>query len=69
VQQDQTGNNYVFTVVTKNNEQRVVKNMITITSEYNHEVFVSAGLKENDTLVNAGARFVKDGDQVKISKN
>ena len=69
VQQDQNGNNYVFTVVTENNEQRVVKNIITITNEYNNEVFVSAGLKENDTLVNAGARFVKDGDQVKISKN
>ncbi len=69
VQQDQNGNNYVFTVITENNQQKVVKNMITITNEYNNEVFVSAGLKENDTLVNAGARFVKDGDQVKISKN
>lgn len=69
VQQDQNGNNYVFTVFTENNEQKVAKNIITITNEYNNEVFVSAGLKENDTLVNAGARFVKDGDQVKISKN
>lgn len=69
VQQDQNGNNYVFTVVTENNEQKVAKNIITITNEYNNEVFVSTGLKENDTLVNAGARFVKDGDQVKISKN
>jgi membrane fusion protein, multidrug efflux system len=69
VQQDQNGNNYVFTVVNQNNEQKVAKNIITITNEYNHEVFVSTGLKENDTLVDAGARFVKDGDQVKISKN
>lgn len=69
VQQDQTGNNYVFTVVTENNVQKVVKNIITVANEYNHEVYVSAGLKENDTLVNAGARFVKDGDKVKISKN
>lgn len=69
VQQDQTGKNYVFTVVTENNTQKVVKNIITIANEYNHEVYVSSGLKENDTLVNAGARFVKDGDKVKISKN
>lgn len=69
VQQDQTGNNYVFTVVTENNEQKAVKNIITIAKEYNHEVYVSSGLKENDTLVNAGARFVKDGDKVKIGKN
>lgn len=69
VQQDQTGKNYVFTVVTENNTQKVVKNIITIANEYNHEVYVSSGLKENDTLVNAGARFVKDGDKVKIGKN
>lgn len=69
VQQDQNGDNYVFTVITENKEQKVVKNIITIANEYNHEVYVSSGLKENDTLVNAGARFVKDGDKVKISKN
>ncbi|MBK5208622.1 MAG: efflux RND transporter periplasmic adaptor subunit [Flavobacteriaceae bacterium] len=69
VQQDQNGNNYVFTVVAENNEQKVVKNIITVDNEYNHEVYVSAGLTANDTLVNAGARFVKEGDIVKISKN
>jgi RND family efflux transporter MFP subunit len=69
VQQDQNGKDYVFTVVSENNEQKVVKNLITAGNEYNHEIFVSAGLKETDTLVNAGARFVKEGDHVKISKN
>lgn len=69
VQQDQNGNNYVFTVIAENNEQKVVKNIITVDNEYNHEVYVSAGLTANDTLVNAGARFVKEGDIVKISKN
>ena len=68
VQQDQNGKDYVFTVVTENNTQKVIKNLITVTNEYNHEVYVSAGLKETDTLVNAGARFVKAGDQIKISK-
>ncbi|NQV76990.1 MAG: efflux RND transporter periplasmic adaptor subunit [Lutibacter sp.] len=69
VQQDQNGNDYVFTLITVNNEHKVVKNLITITNEYNHEVYVSDGLNENDTLVNAGARFVKEGDLVKISGN
>lgn len=68
VQQDQNGNNYVFTVVSENNEQKVVKNKITVANEYNHEIYISAGLTKNDTLVNAGARFVKEGDIVKISK-
>lgn len=69
VQQDQSGNNYVFTVVTENNVQKVVKNMITVGNEFNNEIYVSEGLKATDTLINAGARFVKDGDKVKIGKN
>lgn len=68
VQQDQNGNNYVFTLVAENNEQKVVKNMITVANEYNHEIYISAGLTKNDILINAGARFVKEGDIVKISK-
>jgi len=68
VQQDQNGKDYVFTIVTENNTQKVIRNLITVANEYNHEVYVSAGLKETDTLVNAGARFVKEGDQIKISK-
>ncbi|MGV8946237.1 MAG: efflux RND transporter periplasmic adaptor subunit [Lutibacter sp.] len=69
VQQDQNGNNYVFTIITENKQQKVVKNKITIDKEYNNEIYISAGLTANDTLVNAGSRFVKDGDIVKISKN
>ncbi len=68
VQQDQNGKDYVFTVVSENNTQKVIKNLITVANEYNQEVYVSAGLKQTDTLVNAGARFVKEGDQIKISK-
>ena len=69
VQQDKNGANYVFTVITENKELKVVKNIITVANEYNHEVYVNAGLKETDTLVNDGARFVKAGDKVKISQN
>lgn len=69
VQQDQYGNDYVFTIETTNNENKIVKKIITIDNEYNHEVYVGKGLTENDTLVNAGARFVKAGDIVKISNH
>ena len=68
VQQDQNGKDYVFIVTTQNNTQNVIKKLITVTNEYNNEVYVNAGLKETDTLVNAGARFVKDGEQIKINK-
>ena len=67
VQQDQNGNNYVFTTTTSNNETKVVKNIITIGKEYNNEVYISDGLSSTDTLVNAGARLVKEGDLVKTT--
>ncbi len=69
VQQDQYGNDYVFTIETTDNENKIVKKTITIENEYNHEVYVSKGLTENDTLVNAGARLVKAGDIVKIENH
>ena len=67
VQQDQNGNDYVFTIHTKNNENKVVKTLISVNKEYNHQVYVNKGLTENDTLVNEGARLIKTGDLVKIS--
>jgi membrane fusion protein (multidrug efflux system) len=67
VQKDQNGKDYVFTVKSNNEGNVVVKNLVTITKEYNHEVFVAEGLKASDTLVNSGARLVKAGDLVKIS--
>jgi RND family efflux transporter MFP subunit len=69
VQQDQNGNDYVFTVTNENNTSQIVKKMIAVEHEYNHESFVTSGLTANDTLVNAGARLVKDGDEVKVLNN
>ncbi len=67
VQQDQNGNNYVFIINATNEEKIVVKKLIDIDNEYNHEVYISNGLTENDTLINIGARLVKAGEIVKIS--
>jgi len=69
VQQDQKGNNYVYTLETKDNEKVVVKKLISVANEYKNEIFVSEGLVANDTLINAGARLVKAGDVVKIVDN
>lgn len=69
VQQDQNGNDYVFKIHIENNENKVVKTLITVNNEYNHQVYIKEGLSENDVLVNAGARLVKTGDIVKISNN
>ncbi|MBT8316734.1 MAG: efflux RND transporter periplasmic adaptor subunit [Lutibacter sp.] len=67
VQKDQNGNTYVFTLKTENGETTVAKNLISIEKEYNNEVFISKGLQENDSLINKGARIVKEGDIVKVS--
>jgi len=69
VQQDQKGNNYVYTLETKANEKVVIKKLISVANEYKNEIFVSDGLDAKDTLVNAGARLVKAGDIVKIIDN
>ncbi|MFK5958347.1 MAG: efflux RND transporter periplasmic adaptor subunit [Lutibacter sp.] len=69
VQQDQNGNDYVFTIKTENGEHTIVKNKITVAKEYNHEIYVSQGLTSNDTIVNEGARQVQAGEIVKISTN
>jgi len=69
VQQDQKGNNYVFTIKIIDNKNTIFKTPITVDKEYNHEVFVSKGLTKTDKLVNAGARIVKKGDVVRINNN
>lgn len=67
VQKDQKGDTYVFTIKTENNENKVVKSLITVAKEYNQEVYVSEGLTKDDILVDSGARIVKQGDIVKFS--
>ncbi len=67
VQQDQKGNDYVFTLKTKNNEHIIIKKLVTVFKEYNHEVFITEGLVATDTLIDKGARIVKAGDLVKIN--
>lgn len=66
VQQDQKGNDYVFTIKTKNGEHEIIKTSVKVNNEYNHNVYISEGLSDSDTIVNLGARLVKSGDIVKI---
>ena len=67
VQQDQNGDDYVFIINLKDNENVVSKKLIKAGNEYAQQIFVSEGLTAEDTLVNSGARLVKDGDVVKIN--
>ena len=66
VQQDQTGADYVYIIKNEDGQNKIVKSLITITNEYQHNVFVTEGIAENDVLANAGARLIKEGDIVEI---
>ena len=66
IQQDQKGNDYVFTIRRENGQNKVVKSLVNVVKEYDHKVFISEGLSENDTIVNAGARLVKTDETVQI---
>jgi len=66
VQQDQTGADNVYIIKNEEGQNKIVKSLITITNEYQHNVFVTEGIAENDVLANAGARLIKEGDIVEI---
>ena len=66
IQQDQTGADYVYIIKNEEGQNKIVKSLITITNEYQHNVYVTEGIAENDMLANAGARLIKEGDIVEI---
>ncbi len=66
IQKNKQDDNYVYTVSYKNSEYVVSKRLVEITKEYNQNSLIKSGLKMTDTLVNKGARIVKDGELVKI---
>jgi len=66
IQKNKNGDNFVYTVSNKNSEYVVSKTIIEISEEYNHNSLIKSGLSVNDTLINKGARIVKDGELVKI---
>ena len=69
VQQDQTGADYVFIIKNEDGQHKIVKSLVTIANEYQHNVYVTKGIAENDVLANAGARLIKEGDIVEIRTN
>ncbi len=68
VQEDQNGDNFVFVLSKHGKSYEVEKRTIKIGKEYNHQVFVENGLKAGDMLVDEGARFVINGDEVSLKK-
>lgn len=66
IQKDQIGDSYVYTVSNKNSEYLITKKLVKVANEYNNYSLIEDGLNANDTLVNMGARFIRNGEIVRI---
>jgi len=67
VQEDQDGNNFVYTIKKKNNKNMVSKTIITKGLTYNNLTLIKSGLNMNSVVVNLGARGIRDGQFVTIA--
>ncbi|MCF6213371.1 MAG: efflux RND transporter periplasmic adaptor subunit [Flavobacteriaceae bacterium] len=67
VQEDQDGNNFVYTIKKANNKNKVVKTLIKKGLTYNNKTLIKSGLNINSVVVNLGARGIKDGQFVTIA--
>ena len=70
ISENAEGQQYVYVTEIKDNNEAVAKRSIIETGKTQDDmVEITAGLKDNDILVDEGARNVKDGQTVKILTN
>ena len=68
IQQDRTGNNYVY-VLEGNSAKQVVKKMIVKPGlSYQGQTLIVEGLNGTEKYIDKGSRSVQDGDQVEVVK-
>lgn len=67
IQEDQDGNDFVYTIKKKNNKNRVSKTIVKKGLTYNNLTLIKSGLNINSIVVNLGARGIKDGQFVIIA--
>ncbi len=68
VQEDQQGKDFVYTLKKINNQYKAVKTIIKKGLTYNNITNIKSGLDFNSVVVNQGARGLKNGQFVSISK-
>jgi multidrug efflux pump subunit AcrA (membrane-fusion protein) len=66
IQKDRNGKTFVYTLESKEANYKVVKTFIKDANSYNNYSYVTEGLNIKSTLIDKGARLVKDGDIVKL---
>ncbi len=68
IQMNQKGEQYVYSIKKDSLKARVVKRILDLGKEYNNKVLITDGLKANESIVLEGGKFVKDGDEVEVTK-
>jgi RND family efflux transporter MFP subunit len=66
IQKDRNGKTFVYTLEAKEANYKVVKTFVRDSNSYNNFSYISEGLNSKSTLVDKGARLVKNGDIVKL---
>lgn len=68
VQEDQQGQNFVYTLKKINNQYQALKTIIKKGLTYNNLTHIKSGLNSNSIVVNRGSRGIKNGQFVNIVK-
>lgn len=66
IQKDRNGKTFVYTLEAKEANYKVIKTFVRDSNSYNNFSYISEGLNSKSTLVDKGARLVKNGDIVKL---
>jgi len=67
VQQDVSGNNYVYTVAEGEDGPYAQKNIVSTGESYDGEIIIETGLSKGDRIINTGARSLAPDDLIQIS--
>ena len=69
ISENANGKQYIYILENKNGNKAIAKQTIISTGKtQDDKIEVLSGLKDNDLIVNEGARSVKDGQEVKIDE-
>ena len=66
IQKDRNGKTFVYTLEAEEVNYKVIKTFVKDSNSYNNFSYISEGLNSKSTLVDKGARLVKNGDIVKL---
>jgi membrane fusion protein (multidrug efflux system) len=66
IQKDRNGKTFVYTLEAEQANYKVIKTFVKDSNSYNNFSYISEGLNSKSTLVDKGARLVKNGDIVKL---